>query len=256
MKLCYKEAINSLITYFNKFKLFVMKIIVTILNYIMTYIIPYIKRSTNSTDKSIRDTYQCAINNKIDELILYITYEKTNDKNLNIDMNKIIIKLSDDVRQIGADEIKLLSITSDNELNKISISNIVINIHEKIDNICKNMNKTLYKTNSIWRIIRKKKKITIIKVITEVQWKIWNIVEPWSQKYCVIKEYMSDINIKEIEDEFVYYPLEETIDYITGEENTYIVFPHTSLSKIMKVIGSIKIKRSITPPGFDILNFR
>ena len=95
------------------------------------------------------------------------------------------------------------------------------------------------------RIILYGDTIHIARVSEEIKDSAWNVIEPWGQKYCLSESYLHGLTIKEIEKEFNFYPRCEVISFLTGEPVKCIVFPKTTLAKILKVFSSFSIHRSI-----------
>ncbi len=153
--------------------------------------------------------------------------------------------LIDNFKELIRVEHERLCGLSNNELRKLSDKIISQSLNIRIDTICSDFNRTFYHDGLTRRFIRDNNSIVIIKVTEEIKNNIWNVVAPWSQKYCVSVEYLGEIEIKDIEKEFAYYPKEEVINYLTGDPIKCIVFPRTSLSKILKVINGIKIRGAI-----------
>lgn len=180
-----------------------------------------------SNDENIREYIDCKTTNVHDDDSDDRVYESET-------FNKLI-----------TNEYEKLCNLSNNELNKLSNSIISQRINEQIDDICSKYNKMFLNDKITRRFIRGTDSITIIKVCEEVKDNIWNVISPWSQKYCVSVAYLNGINLKDIETEFSYYPSYETINYITGEPIDCAVFPRTSLSKILKVINGILITKMI-----------
>jgi len=151
----------------------------------------------------------------------------------------------DNLKTLITIEYERLRGLSNNDLRKMTDKIISQNLNVRIDTICMDFNKMFYHDGLSRRFIRDNNSIVIIKVTEEIKNNIWNVVAPWSQKYCVSIAYMSGIELKDIEKEFAYYPKEELINYLTGDPLKCIVFPRTSLSKILKVINGIKIRGAI-----------
>lgn len=187
------------------------------------------------------DKISCFIDSATDEIS---GDERTKDHIENL--GKSVIDIVSDIEHLIAAERERLYRFSNYELCKLSDTMVIKNINQQVDAICSDINRMLRHDGLPRRFIRDDSSILIIKVSEEIKDNVWNVVQPWSQKYCVAEQYLKDIDFKDIEKEFQYYPVEETISYLTGDVIKCIVFPRTSLSKILKVINGIKIRKSMT----------
>lgn len=131
------------------------------------------------------------------------------------------------------------------ELCSFSDEKIIEKVYELIDNVLRDFNRAFYREKFNKRFLRQSNSIIILKVSEEIGGNVWNVIEPWTQKCCVVKTFMGDIKLIDIEKEFMYYPNEETINYLTGDYMPCFVFPRTGLAKTMKVISSAKIRHDM-----------
>lgn len=161
-------------------------------------------------------------------------------------LGKSVINVAGDIKHLIEAERERLYRLSNYELYKLSDTMVIKNINQQIDAICADINRMLRHDGLPRRFIRDDSAILIIKVSEEIKDNVWNVVQPWSQKYCVSQQYLKDIDIKDIEKEFQYYPSEEMIHYLTGDVIKCIVFPRTSLSKILKVISGVRIRKTMS----------
>jgi hypothetical protein len=210
-----------------------------------------LKKFTNekpyNRETTINTYYEIALH-KITLFTDSLNDEISNDERIKeyIDNLKFSGKSSiDNIKKLIANEYEKLCNLSNYELNKLTDTVITQNVNTRIDAICTDFNRMFYLDGLTRRFVRDNNSIVIIKVTEKINSKIWNVVEPWSQKYCVSVTYLDGVNIEDIENEFLYYPTEEIITYLTGDPIKCIVFPRTSLSKILKVINGIKIRGAI-----------
>lgn len=169
--------------------------------------------------------------------------EKTKD---HLDsLGKAVINVTGDIEHLITTERERLYRLTNYELYKLSDTMVIKNINDQIDALCADINRMLHHDGLPRRILRDDSTIIIIKVSEDIKDNIWNVVQPWSQKYCVKYQYLDGIELKDIEKEFQYYPVEESIDYLTGDSLRCVVFPRTSLSKILKVISGVRIRKTM-----------
>jgi len=202
--------------------------------------------NNNNHETFISMHYENAVNRAI-LFIESLNEEISNDdriKDYISNLSSSVLDINNIKNLIETECVRFFNLSNDDSC-KFSDTTIAQTLNNKIDSICLDFNKLFYRDGFTRRFIRDNNSVIIVKVSEEIKNYVWNVIAPWSQKYCVALTYLDGINIKDIETEFSYYPIEETINYLTTEPIKCVVFPRTSLSKILKVINGIKIKRFI-----------
>ncbi|VBB18514.1 hypothetical protein YASMINEVIRUS_977 [Yasminevirus sp. GU-2018] len=205
----------------------------------------YYVMSMNMNRNTAINMYHKVVVQKIGTLIESLEQEMEIDERFSDYITSEKISVKDDINQIAQLERERLYSLTNFELYKLSDDKVVDELYRQIDDICRDFNRMFYHDKFNRRIVRQANTMVVIKVSEEIKNSVWNVIEPWAQKCCVTQSYMGTINLKDIEKEFMYYPNEEVINYITGDCTPYIVFPRTGLTKIIKVISSAKIRQSI-----------
>lgn len=200
--------------------------------------------SMNMNRETAINMYHGIVTEKIDQFIKSINSELVQDERMDDYVNENQPSIIDDINDMISKEREMLYSLSNYELYQLSETFLVKEVQTEIDNICTDFNKLLSHEVVPRRIVRDNNSIRILKVSEEIKGSIWNVIKPWEQKYCVAQEYLDGIDIKDIHKEFPYYPKEETVNYITGDDMKVIVFPRTGLPKIVKVITAAKIRKT------------
>lgn len=156
------------------------------------------------------------------------------------------VDLVKDVDTVFQNEKEKLYSLNNYDLYKMSNRKITQHIQIHLDIIFNDYNRMFSNEKFYRRIVRSGNTPYLFRVSEEIKDCAWNVVEPWGQRYCLTKKYVGDISLKEIEKEFNFYPREEVLTFLTGDPLQCVVFPKTSLSKILKVLNSINIHKSLS----------